>query len=163
MRPASPPWSSTARSRSTAATTRVRSPAAWSSVLPDSLRFRVNRHHALRRREVSVPTRRHLTREDKCLYAEGGAIRMGSTERKDQPAATWDQLFRGSIRSGGRFRTRREAPAVVEEQRLATLGMSDKGNLLVVAHAFREPNTIRMISVWKANKRQKGTYEENRR
>jgi len=61
------------------------------------------------------------------------------------------------------FGITREDPAVVEEQRLATLGMSDKGNLLVVAHAFREPNTIRMISVWKANKRQKGTYEENRR
>ena len=43
-----------------------------------------------------------------------------------------------------------------------TLGMSDKGNLLVVVHAFREPDTIRVISAWKANKRQKGTYEENR-
>src|SRR5262249_19206166 len=112
MRPASPPWSSTARSRLTAAITQVRSPAAWSSVLPDSLRFRVNRHHAVRRREVSVPTRRHLTREDKCLYAEGGAIRMGSTERKDQPAATWDQLFRGSIVLEDDFGITREDPAV---------------------------------------------------
>jgi len=61
------------------------------------------------------------------------------------------------------FGITREDPVVVEEQRFVTLGMSDKGNLLVVVHVFREPDTIRLISAWKANKRQKGTYEENRR
>ena len=59
------------------------------------------------------------------------------------------------------FGITREDPAVVEEQRFVTLGMSDKGNLLFVVHAFREPDTIRVISAWKANRRQKGTYEEN--
>ena len=60
------------------------------------------------------------------------------------------------------FGITREDSAGLEEQRFVTLGMSDKGNLLVVVHAFREPDTIRVISAWKANKRQKGTYEENR-
>src|SRR5262249_35804402 len=60
------------------------------------------------------------------------------------------------------FGITREDPAVVEEQRFVTLGVSDKGNLLVVVHAFREPDTILLISAWKANRRQKGTYEENR-
>ena len=60
------------------------------------------------------------------------------------------------------FGVTREDPAVLGEQRFVTLGMSDKGSLLVVVHVFREPDTIRVISAWKANRRQKGTYEENR-
>ena len=35
------------------------------------------------------------------------------------------------------FGITREDPVVVEEQRFVTLGMSDKGNLLVVVHVFR--------------------------
>src|SRR5205823_13688277 len=37
--------------------------------------------------------------------------------------------------------------------RLVTLGLSSLGNLLVVVYMYREPDIIRVISAWKANKR----------
>lgn len=55
-----------------------------------------------------------------------------------------------------------EDPEVVEEERFVTLGLSRVGNLLVVVYTYREPDIIRVISVWKANKRQKATYEKGR-
>jgi uncharacterized protein len=51
----------------------------------------------------------------------------------------------------------------VGEQRLVTLGMSNLGNVLVVVYTYREPDVIRLISAWKANKHQRLRYEENRR
>jgi uncharacterized protein len=55
----------------------------------------------------------------------------------------------------------REDPDSVGEQRLVTLGMSNLGNVLVVVYTYREPDVIRLISAWKANKRQRLRYEEN--
>jgi uncharacterized protein len=43
-----------------------------------------------------------------------------------------------------------------------TLGISNLGNLLVVVYTFRDPDTIRPISGWKANKQQRGIYEKGR-
>lgn len=40
--------------------------------------------------------------------------------------------------------------------------MSAEGVLLVVVHAHREPDVCRIISAWKANKRQREQYEEGR-
>lgn len=60
------------------------------------------------------------------------------------------------------FALTREDPDAVEEQRFVTLGLSDQANLLVVVYAYREPDIIRMISAWKANKRQRGHYEKGR-
>ena len=57
----------------------------------------------------------------------------------------------------------REDPDAVEEQRFVTLGLSDLGNLVVVVYAYREPDTIRMISAWRANRRQRVQYEKGRR
>ena len=57
----------------------------------------------------------------------------------------------------------REDPDSVGEQRLVTLGMSNLGNVLVVVYTYREPDVIRLISAWKANKHQRLRYEENRR
>jgi uncharacterized DUF497 family protein len=57
----------------------------------------------------------------------------------------------------------REDVADGEEQRFVTLGLSDSANLLVVVYAYREPDIIRVISAWKANRRQKERYEEGRR
>jgi uncharacterized protein len=57
----------------------------------------------------------------------------------------------------------REDPDSVGEQRLVTLGMSNLGNVLVVVYTYREPDVIRLISAWKANKRQRLRYEENHR
>jgi uncharacterized protein len=57
----------------------------------------------------------------------------------------------------------REDPDSTEEQRFVTLGLSGLGNLLVVVYMYREPDTVRIISAWKANKRQRRQYEEGRR
>ena len=56
----------------------------------------------------------------------------------------------------------REDPDAVEEQRFVTLGLSDQANLLVVVYTYREPDIIRVISAWKANKHQRNHYEEGR-
>lgn len=50
-----------------------------------------------------------------------------------------------------------------QEQRFVTLGLSDFGNLLVVVYTYREPDTIRIISAWRANRPQRLSYERNRR
>ena len=50
-----------------------------------------------------------------------------------------------------------------DEQRFVTLGMSGIGNLLVVVYTYREPDIIRLISAWKANKPQRKMYEKSRR
>jgi uncharacterized DUF497 family protein len=57
----------------------------------------------------------------------------------------------------------REDVADGEEERFVTLGLSDAGTLLVVVYAYRETDIIRVISAWKANRRQKEQYEEGRR
>ena len=56
----------------------------------------------------------------------------------------------------------REDPDAADEPRFVTLGLSDVGNLLVVVYAYREPDTLRVISAWKANKRQRVLYEKDR-
>jgi uncharacterized DUF497 family protein len=60
------------------------------------------------------------------------------------------------------FALTREDPDAMDEQRFVTLGMSDQANLLVVVYAYREPDRIRIISAWKASKRQRGSYEKGR-
>jgi len=60
------------------------------------------------------------------------------------------------------FALTREDSDALDEQRFATLGMSSVGNLLVVVYTYREPDVIRLISAWKANKPQRSRYEENR-
>jgi uncharacterized protein len=61
------------------------------------------------------------------------------------------------------FALTREDPDAVDESRFVTLGLSDVGNLLVVVYVYREPDALRMISAWKANKRQRMLYEKGRR
>ena len=56
----------------------------------------------------------------------------------------------------------RQDPDAHEEQRFVTLGLSDVAKLLVVVYMYREPDVIRMISAWKANKLQRELYEEGR-
>jgi uncharacterized DUF497 family protein len=43
-----------------------------------------------------------------------------------------------------------------------TLGVSNLGNLLVVACTYREPDVIGVISAWKAHERQRKAYEKGR-
>jgi len=61
------------------------------------------------------------------------------------------------------FALTREDPDAQGEQRFVTLGLSSFGNLLVVVYTYREPDVIRLISAWKANKRQRVRYEKGRR
>ncbi len=56
----------------------------------------------------------------------------------------------------------REDPDAAGEWRFVTLGCSDRGNLLVVVYTYREPDVIRLISAWKANRHQRVAYEEGR-
>lgn len=57
----------------------------------------------------------------------------------------------------------REDPGADDEPRFVSLGLSDVGNLLVVVYLYREPDTLRVISAWKANRRQRVLYEKGRR
>jgi uncharacterized DUF497 family protein len=52
-------------------------------------------------------------------------------------------------------------PDSVGEQRFVTLGLSGSGNLLVVVYSWRGPGTIRLISAWKANARQRKQYAQD--
>jgi hypothetical protein len=60
------------------------------------------------------------------------------------------------------FALTREDPGAMEKPRFVTLGLSNLGNLLVVVYTYREPDIIRVISAWKANKRQRTLYEKGR-
>lgn len=57
----------------------------------------------------------------------------------------------------------REDPDALDKQRFVTLGLSGLGSLLVVVYTYREPNIVRIISAWKANRRQRLQYEKGRR
>jgi uncharacterized protein len=61
------------------------------------------------------------------------------------------------------FALTREDPQSEGEQRFVTLGMSSFGNLLVVVYTYRAPDIIRIISAWRANRRQRVRYEKDRR
>jgi uncharacterized DUF497 family protein len=54
----------------------------------------------------------------------------------------------------------REDPDSVGEQRFVTLGLSGVGNLLVVVYAWSGSATVRLISTWKANARQRTRYAQ---
>ena len=61
------------------------------------------------------------------------------------------------------FALMREDPNAGDEPRFVTLGLSNLANLLVVVYTYQEPDAIRSISAWKANKRQRKDYETSRR
>jgi uncharacterized protein len=61
------------------------------------------------------------------------------------------------------FALTREAPDRVGEQRFVTLGMSSFAQLLVVVYTYRELDVIRIISAWRANRRQRLRYGKDRR
>jgi len=60
------------------------------------------------------------------------------------------------------FGLTRDDPDAADEARFVTLGLSDIGNLLVVVYMYREPDVVRVISAWRANKRQEVLYEKGR-
>jgi uncharacterized protein len=60
------------------------------------------------------------------------------------------------------FALTREDPAAADELRFVTLGLSNLGNLLVMVYTYRGRDAIRVISAWKANRRQREAYEKGR-
>ena len=60
------------------------------------------------------------------------------------------------------FALTREDPDAPGEQRFVTLGRAITGAILVVVYTHREPDAYRIISAWKANRRQRELYEEGR-
>ena len=60
------------------------------------------------------------------------------------------------------FALTREDPDADDEVRFVTLGLSSLAILLVVVYVYRRPDIVRVISAWKANKRQREAYEEGR-
>jgi uncharacterized DUF497 family protein len=60
------------------------------------------------------------------------------------------------------FALTREDPDAAEERRFVTLGLSDEANMLVVVYVYREPDIIRVLSAWRANKPQRERYEKGR-
>jgi uncharacterized DUF497 family protein len=60
------------------------------------------------------------------------------------------------------FALTRQDPDADDEARFVTLGLSDIGNLLVVVYTYREPDVVRVISAWRANRRQRVLYEKGR-
>jgi uncharacterized DUF497 family protein len=60
------------------------------------------------------------------------------------------------------FALTRDDPADVGELRFVTLGLSSQGGLLVIVYTHREPDVIRVISAWRASKRERSVYEEGR-
>ena len=60
------------------------------------------------------------------------------------------------------FALTREDPDAVDESRFVTLGLSNLANLIVVVYTYQGADAIRVISAWKANRRQRETYEKGR-
>ena len=54
----------------------------------------------------------------------------------------------------------RQDPDSVGEERFVTLGLSGPGNPLVVVYSWRDAKTIRLISAWKANAKQRKQYAQ---
>jgi len=54
----------------------------------------------------------------------------------------------------------REDPDSNGEQRFVTLGISGSGRCLVVVYTWRGPSTVRLISAWRANARQRRHYAQ---
>ena len=87
---------------------------------------------------------------------------MGPRQSRSKPCRTRCQFHRSGHRLEDDFALTREDPASEGEQRFVTLGMSSFANLLVV-YTYREPDVIRIISAWRANRPQRVRYEKDRR
>ena len=61
------------------------------------------------------------------------------------------------------FALTREDPEREGEQRFVTLGLSSFAHVLAMVYTYRQPDVIRLIAVWRANRRQRVRYEKDRR
>lgn len=91
-----------------------------------------------------------------------GIAKSGDIPREGEPSCRNTRFAEAATVLEDDMALTREDPDAIAEQRFATLGCSAEGKLLVVIYAYREPDTIRLISAWKANKRQRVQYEKAR-
>ena len=88
---------------------------------------------------------------------------MGPRQSRSEPAAHGIGFAEAVTVLEDDFALTREDPDSEGEQRFVTLGMSSVANLLVVVYTYRELDVIRIISAWRANRRQRLRYEKDRR
>ena len=90
------------------------------------------------------------------------AVRVGSVEVEANLHAHGVRFAEAVTVLQDDFALTREDASTADEQHFVTFGLSDLGNLLVVVYGYHEPDIIRVISAWKANRRQRRRYEKGR-
>ncbi|MEK7445094.1 MAG: BrnT family toxin, partial [candidate division NC10 bacterium] len=109
--------------------------------------------------EFTIAPRAPLDLEDNRLYARGVRFEWDPPKARANLRAHGVSFAEAVTVLDDDLALTREDPDAADESRFVTLGLSDVGNLLVVVYAYREPDMLRVISAWKANKRQRVLYE----
>ncbi len=100
--------------------------------------------------------------EDNCLYIVDVKLEWDLLKARANLAAHGVSFAEAATVLDDDFALTRGDPDAVDERRFVSLGLGDLGRLLVVVYTYREPDTVRLISAWKANKRQRMQYEKGR-
>ncbi len=109
------------------------------------------------------PCSGRLEWEDNCLYTINVRFEWDVRKPRANLSAHGVSFAEAATVLEDDFALTRNDPDAVDEQRFVSLGLSDVGELLVVVCTYRGPDTIRLISAWKANRRQRIQYEKGRR
>jgi uncharacterized protein len=97
-------------------------------------------------------------KDDNCLYIRLMRYEWNSAKAKANIDTHGVDFAEAATVLEDDFALTREDSDSTSEQRFVTLGSH-----LVVVYTYREPDIIRLISAWKANKMQRSQYEKNRR
>jgi hypothetical protein len=89
------------------------------------------------------------------------AVRMGSAQGGSEPAHARCELCGSGDRPRGRPRAHARGCRCGRRAEVRDARTEQPANLLVV-YTYQEPDSIRLISAWKANRRQREAYEEGR-
>lgn len=103
-----------------------------------------------------------MPQEDRCLYTIAMRFEWDPAKAEANLEAHGVSFAEATTVLEDDFAFTREDPVASGEARFVTLGLSSLANLLVVVYTHREPDIIRVISAWKANKPQRGLYEKGR-
>jgi uncharacterized DUF497 family protein len=103
-----------------------------------------------------------LAPEDNCLYNDIVKFEWDMPKASANLRAHGVSFTEAATVLEDDFALTRDDHDDVDERRFVSLGLSDLGNLLVVVYTYREPDTIRLISAWRANNRQRMLYEKGR-
>jgi uncharacterized DUF497 family protein len=103
-----------------------------------------------------------LAWEDKCLYTDSVRFAWDLPKARANLRVHGVSFAEAATVVEDDFALTRDDPDDVDEWRFVSLGLSDLGNLLVDVYTYPEPDTIRLISAWRATKRQRMLYEKGR-